>query len=235
MSTARGPGSRPAPPGSIGPAATATGWRPTAWCGTPTTSWSWCTVLASRPKTCARRWRRSSPARGLAQRRRRRGSPESTRVSTCSGSASGGTPSGATGDVTSTPIPSKAALASVTRKVKKITRQGTNQSLSDLLRQLEIVLRGWTTYFRHGVSNATFCYLRHYTWRRVVLWLRAKHRKASWKSLRRRYTRQGWWPEQDGIALFDPGAVKIVRYRYRGAAIPTPWTQPVDSTPAGLA
>jgi len=131
--------------------------------------------------------------------------------------------------------PSKAALASVTRKVKKITRQGTNQSLSDLLRQLEIVLRGWTTYFRHGVSNATFCYLRHYTWRRVVLWLRAKHRKASWKSLRRRYTRQGWWPEQDGIALFDPGAVKIVRYRYRGAAIPTPWTQPVDSTPAGLA
>jgi hypothetical protein len=32
-----------------------------------------------------------------------------------------------------------------------------------------------------------------------------------------------------------PGAVKIVRYRYRGAAIPTPWTQPVDSTPAGLA
>lgn len=97
------------------------------------------------------------------------------------------------------------------------------------------MLRGWTTYFRHGVSNATFCYLRHYTWRRVVLWLRAKHRKASWKSLRRRYTRQGWWPEQDGIALFDPGAVKIVRYRYRGAAIPTPWTQPVDSTPAGLA
>src|SRR5664280_977319 len=88
----------------------------------------------------------------------------------------------------------------------------------------------------HGDDRrATFCYLRHYTCRRVVLWLRAKHRKASWKSLRRRYTRQGWWPEQDGIALFDPGAVKIVRYRYRGAAIPTPWTQPVDSTPAGLA
>ena len=31
-------GSRPAPPGSIGPAVTVTDWRPIAWCDTPTTS-----------------------------------------------------------------------------------------------------------------------------------------------------------------------------------------------------
>ena len=66
--------------------------------------------------------------------------------------------------------PSKKALASITRRVKAISRQGTNQPLTEILRQLELVLRGWTTYFRHGVSNATFCYLRHYTWRRVVSW-----------------------------------------------------------------
>ena len=130
--------------------------------------------------------------------------------------------------------PSKAALASITRKVKTISRQGTNQTLTELLRQLEIVLRGWTTYYRHGVSNATFGYLRHYTWRRVVLWLRAKHRRTSWKGLRRRYTRKGWWPEQDGIKLFNPAAVKIVRYRYRGAHIPTPWTQPANQDSVGL-
>lgn len=131
--------------------------------------------------------------------------------------------------------PSKKALASITRKVKAISRQGTNQPLTEILRQLELVLRGWTTYFRHGVSNATFCYLRHYTWRRVVLWLRKKHRRASWKSLRRRYTVRGWWPEQNGIKLFDPGAVKIVRYRYRGSRIPTPWSRPTDPLPACLA
>jgi len=74
--------------------------------------------------------------------------------------------------------PAKAALAAVKRKVKAISRQGTNKPLSDLLRQLNLVLRGWTTYFRYGVSAATFGYLRHYSWRRVVDWLRHKHRRA---------------------------------------------------------
>jgi len=120
--------------------------------------------------------------------------------------------------------PSKKSLAAITRKVKTITQQGTNQPLSEILRQLELALRGWTTYFRHAVSNATFGYLRHYTWSRVLTWLRNKHRRASWKSLRRRYTVRGWWPEHDGIRLFDPAAVKIIRYSYRGDRIPTPWT-----------
>jgi RNA-directed DNA polymerase len=120
--------------------------------------------------------------------------------------------------------PSKNALTSITRKVNAISRQGTNQPLSEILRQLELALRGWTTYFRHAVSKATFGYPRHYTWHRVVLWLRAKHRRSSWKSLRRRYAVHGWWPEHDGIRLFDPAAVTIVLYRYRGTRIPTPWT-----------
>ena len=119
--------------------------------------------------------------------------------------------------------PSKKSLAAAMRKVKAITKQGTNQPLNEILRQLELTLRGWTTYFRHAVSNATFGYLRHFTWRRVLTWLRNKHRRASWKSLRSRYTVRGWWPEHDGIRLFDPAAVKITRYSYRGDRIPTPW------------
>ena len=70
--------------------------------------------------------------------------------------------------------PSKKALASIMAKVKAITRQGTNKPLTDLLRQLNSALRGWTTYFRHGVSKATFGYLSHYTWFRVIRWLRRK-------------------------------------------------------------
>ena len=121
--------------------------------------------------------------------------------------------------------PSKTALAAVKRKVKAISRQGTNKPLGDLLHQLNLVLRGWTTYFRHGVSAATFAYLRHYTWSRVVNWLRHKHRRASWKQLRRRYLTVGLWPEQDGVTLFNPAAVTITRYRYRRDSIPTPWTE----------
>jgi RNA-directed DNA polymerase len=121
--------------------------------------------------------------------------------------------------------PAKKALASIKRKVKTVTRQGTNNALSDLLRQLNAVLRGWTNYFRHGVSSATFGYLRHYTWWRAVRWLRRKHRRTGWKKLRARFLRYDGktWVKDGEVELFDPAAVAVTRYRYRGD-IPTPWT-----------
>ena len=126
--------------------------------------------------------------------------------------------------------PAKKALASIKAKVKAISKQGTNQPLSAVLRQLNGVLRGWTTYFRHAVSKTTFAYVHQFTWLRVVGWLRRKHRRANWKFLRRRYLANRWWPEHDGMALFDCRAVPVTRYRYRGTRIPTPWS--VTSTAA---
>jgi RNA-directed DNA polymerase len=125
-------------------------------------------------------------------------------------------------------FPARKSVASVRRKVKAITKQGTNQPLSEILRQLNLLLRGWTRYFQHGVSKRTFGYLRHYTWSRVVTWLRNKHRKTGWKALRRRYSTQGWWPQHAGVVLFDPAAVAVTRYRYRGD-IATPWAEPTSA------
>jgi len=121
--------------------------------------------------------------------------------------------------------PSRKSLSSIMAKVKTITKQGTNNPLSDLLRQINGVLRGWTNYFRHGVSKDTFAYLHQFTWRRVVHWLHRKHERANWGFLRRRYLANAWWPEHDGEALFDCRAVPVTRYRYRGAAIPSPWVE----------
>ena len=128
--------------------------------------------------------------------------------------------------------PARKALASVVERVRTITRQGTNLSLSVLLLRLNPVLRGWTTYFRPGVSSRAFQYLRAFTWRRVIGWLRRKHPKANWKQLRRRYLPDGWWPEEPKIRLFNPGAVTTTRYRYRGAAIPSPWVSATEGMPA---
>jgi len=121
--------------------------------------------------------------------------------------------------------PSRKSLTSIMAKVKAITRQGTNQPLSDLLRQLNGVLRGWTNYFRHGVSKDTFAYLHQFTWLRIVRWLRRKHLRANWEWLRRHYLATAWWPEHDGEALFDCRAVPVTRYRYQGATIPSPWAE----------
>ena len=108
--------------------------------------------------------------------------------------------------------------------MKTLCRQNTNLPLEALLRQLNPVLRGWTAYFRPGVSpvrpSATCA---HYTWRQVIGWLRRKHPGITWKDLRRRYCGGGWWPADGEVTLFDPGAVQTTRYRYRGTKIPSPW------------
>lgn len=123
--------------------------------------------------------------------------------------------------------PSKAALATVKGKVRAATRGATDQPLRILLHRLNSVLRGWTTYFGFGVSKATFNYLRAFTWRRVVCWLRHKHPRASWKELRRRYL-PGWWPTEGEVRLFNPGGVAVRRYRYRAARISSPWMERDD-------
>jgi RNA-directed DNA polymerase len=127
--------------------------------------------------------------------------------------------------------PSKKALLSVMAQVRALTRRTKNRTLFELLHRLNPVLRGWATYFRHGVSKETFSYLGHFPWQRVVRWLRKRHPGISWGRLRRRFL-AGWRPTQDGIALFNPATVTVTRYRYRGNNIPLPWTATTTSTTA---
>ncbi|WP_369183435.1 group II intron reverse transcriptase/maturase [Streptomyces sp. Y1] len=120
--------------------------------------------------------------------------------------------------------PARKSLHSVTAKVKELTgRQNVGLPLTALLHRLNQVLRGWCAYFRPGVSNVAFCYLGHYTWMRVVRWIRRKHPRITWKQLRRRFCDGGWWPTTEEGELFNPAKVSTTRYRYRGTIIPSPW------------
>jgi len=119
--------------------------------------------------------------------------------------------------------PSKESLTSVMGKVRSLTRRHKHRTLADLLHAVNRVLRGWCNYFRHGVSSRTFGYVDHFAWWRIVGWLRKRHAGLNWGTLRRRYLPN--WEIRDGkIEMFRPRAVAIVRYRYRGTRIPTPWT-----------
>jgi RNA-directed DNA polymerase len=118
--------------------------------------------------------------------------------------------------------PSKKALAAITDRVRTLTRRSMNLSLSTLLTRINRLLRGWTNYFRHGASKASFSYLDTFTWRRVLGWLRRKHHRASWKWLRRRYLPR-WRPTEGEVTLLNPAKVTVNRYRYRADRIPTPW------------
>ena len=122
--------------------------------------------------------------------------------------------------------PSKKALAGIVGRVRTLTRRTAHPSLAALLRQLNPVLLGWCTYFKHGVSKATFGYLDEYAWRRVLWWIRRRHPQTKWAILFRRFF-ENWRPTEDGIVLFQPQTVTVTRYRYRAANIPTPWATTV--------
>jgi RNA-directed DNA polymerase len=126
--------------------------------------------------------------------------------------------------------PSKKSLNAVTGKVRAVTKRSRHKTLADLLRQLNPILRGWCSYFRHGVSSATFGYLEHFTWWRVVGWLRKRHRGLNWGTLQRRLL-DGWQIKDGNTEMFRPQTVPVTRYLYRGTRIPTPWA----SVPAGTA
>jgi len=126
--------------------------------------------------------------------------------------------------------PSKRSLARIVDKVRQRSRFGPQVSFDTLLYRLNSILRGWANYFKHGVSYATFEYLRAYTWRRVIGWLRNKHPRMTWKQLRRRYLARGWWPTDGKVTLLDLTTVRTERYRYRGGDIPSPWPNALKDT-----
>ena len=100
--------------------------------------------------------------------------------------------------------PAKKALRSIKAKCKAICRTNVSQPLAVLLHRLNQVLRGWTAYFRPGVSARAFSYLRMIVWRQVFGWLRRKHLHTGWKQLRRRYCDGGWWPRDGEVRCSTP-------------------------------
>jgi RNA-directed DNA polymerase len=123
------------------------------------------------------------------------------------------------------------ALASIQRKVKALTgRSTTDLALSELIAALNPVLRGWVNYYRHAAAKRTFGYLDHYVWWRVGRWLRKKHPRMTWKQINRRYLNDDYTYQDGGITLYKPARARVMRYRHRGARIPTPWTATADLT-----
>jgi RNA-directed DNA polymerase len=118
--------------------------------------------------------------------------------------------------------PSKRSLNAIIDKVRTLTRRARHRTLADLLATVNPVLRGWASYFRHGVSKRTFNYLDHYTWWRIVGWLRKRHVGLNWHTIHRRYL-PGWVIRDGRYELYRAATETVSRYRYRGAQIPTPW------------
>lgn len=118
--------------------------------------------------------------------------------------------------------PSKKSLASIKERIRGLTRRAQHRTLADLLRRVNPVLRGWCAYFQHGVSKATFSYVDHYAFWRIVNWLNKRHPKLNKHTVVRRFL-PGWEIRTEGVEFFRACRVPVTRYRFRGTRIPTPW------------
>ena len=133
--------------------------------------------------------------------------------------------------------PSKKAIQSVKDKVSAKTYRSTrHQNLDDVLRGINQSLGGWASYFRHGVSKATFSAVDNHAWNRLMRWIRAKYKGKtvlSMAEMRRRFCDVGWRFACNGVKFTGASSVSVSRYRYRGSNIPTPWTPKPPATPSG--
>jgi RNA-directed DNA polymerase len=136
-------------------------------------------------------------------------------------------------------VPSRKSIQAIRDKVAVKTYRATqNQDYAALLQGIGKTLQGWANYFRHGVSKAVFSAVDYYAWNRIVRWLRRKHKGRTglgMPALRRRFCLPGTWIlAANGVRLTGAASVKVKRYRYRGAKIPTPWTpRPATAAPGG--
>jgi RNA-directed DNA polymerase len=133
--------------------------------------------------------------------------------------------------------PSKAAIQDVKDKIAAKTYRSTlHQEPGELIASINRSLTGWANYHRHGASKAIFGTIDHYTWNRIMRWLRRKYKhkrsRIGMPELRRRFCVPGTWKfAYNGVVLTGASSVAVTRYRYRGTLIPTPYPEP-PATPS---
>ena len=124
--------------------------------------------------------------------------------------------------------PSRKAIQAIKDKVKAKTYRSTrHMALDEVILSLNRTLAGWANYFRHGVSKAVFDAVDDHAWRRLMRWTRAKYKgktELGMRELRRRFCDRGWRFAYNGVVFTGASSVTVIRYRYRGSNIPTPWT-----------
>lgn len=83
----------------------------------------------------------------------------------------------------------KSKLNDLRHKIKVMVKDiPTGCSLTDVIRRLNPVLLGWRNYYRYATgAYREFHHLDYWIWQRVGRWLRKKHRKTSWRTLRRKF------------------------------------------------
>jgi RNA-directed DNA polymerase len=83
--------------------------------------------------------------------------------------------------------PSKKNTHAFLEKVRGIIDANKSASQENLIRQLNLVIRGWVNYHRHIVAAKAFQRVDHVVWCRLWRWARRRHPEKSSRWVKKRY------------------------------------------------
>ena len=112
--------------------------------------------------------------------------------------------------------PSKAGIASILKKIKKIIRNNKQAKQENLIRLLNPVIRGWGNYYSHVVSKNIFSYIDHRTFEMLRKWARRRHSKKSRRWVDRKYFgsvgNRNWVFKTGNVELTMMAKIPIIRH-----------------------
>jgi RNA-directed DNA polymerase len=76
-------------------------------------------------------------------------------------------------------FPSKAATAQIKEKIRAKTRSSYKKSLTEVIKEINTITRGWKNYFNIGYPRKEFRALNHFTRRRFQRFLRNRSQRRS--------------------------------------------------------
>jgi RNA-directed DNA polymerase len=83
--------------------------------------------------------------------------------------------------------PSKKSIKAHSDKIKQILKQMKASPQEEVIRKLNPIIKGWTNYFRIGVSTETFSQLDHFMWQKLWAWSKRRHPTKSRKWIADKY------------------------------------------------
>jgi group II intron reverse transcriptase/maturase len=128
----------------------------------------------------------------------------------------------------------KGKLNDLRYKVKALVKSiPTGYALASLIERLNPVLLGWRNYYRYATwACRDFHKLDWWIWQRVGRWLKKKHKKISWRTLRYRFTqnvrgeRKRWTEGRSRLRFLREGGT--MRYPHREIAKPNGWNAEME-------
>jgi RNA-directed DNA polymerase len=126
--------------------------------------------------------------------------------------------------------PAKTNIKEVRTKIKTISRKFCQRKPEEIIKLLNLVIRGWANYYQHVNSVKTFSYLDHETWKILWHWAERRHPTKGKRWIKGKYfkvTERSSWnfsgktPNDRDLLLAKFRDVKIKRHiKIRGEANP---------------